>query len=319
MGYNNVYALDHLRDRLLIDTGPDYDGARAILSAELERPPTLVVATHAHLDHAGLGCWWQAQGVPVALGERDFGTARVGAARFSEAPEWKAFLAFVAASGAPEDVQAETVVGLERSRDRGRAQSAPGGYSPSTDGRWPTALRYESFEPARTVADEERLLGGTVTVIVSPGHTPGNLVLTVPTEGWLFSGDQLLPGITPTPAIQWEPGSAERFASLPLFFRSMQHLAAMDYTHCFPGHGEPFENVAEVIALNIAQIDQRTEKVYDVVRLGPGTLYAICEALYPRALRRRFWPIVATVQGHLDILEEDGRVLSAEGQYHVVA
>ncbi len=318
MSYNNVYALDHLGGRLLIDTGPDYDGAKALLVTEFARTPDLVIATHAHLDHAGLGGWWQSRGVPTAIGLRDVATARVGSARFQETPEWDAFVEFVEASGAPSEVQAETFAGLERSRARGRAQSEPGAYAPSADGKWPTALRFDPFVPARSVVDGEDLLGGAATVFASPGHTPGNLVVTVPSEGWLFSGDQLLPGISPTPAIQWEPGSHARFASLPRFSQSMRRLATMEFTRCFPGHGEPFDNVAELIANNLAQIDQRTEKVFEAIRAASGTLYPICEALYPRAVRRRFWQIVATVQGHLDILVEEGRIIQADGQYQAV-
>lgn len=307
MGYNNVYALDGDGGRLQIDTGPDYRGARELLSGEVRPPPALVVATHAHQDHAGLGRWWQSLGVPVAMGQRDLPAARAGGRRFGREQEWNGFHEILRTSGAPDAVQAEMRAGLERSRSRGEQPLTPDEYVPSKDGQWPTALRYDGFDATRGIVDGEILDRGA-KVLLCPGHTPGNLVVVVEREGWLFSGDQLLPNITPTPAIQWEPGSAERFKSLLEFRRSMERLSRLQFSRCFPGHGEPFDNVAETITTNLAQIEQRNEKVLAAIREHPDTLYGLCEALYPRALRRRFWQIVATVLGHLDILEDEGAV-----------
>ena len=41
----------------------------------------------------------------------------------------------------------------------------------------------------------------------------------------------------------------------------------------------------------------------------PETVYHLAERLYPRALRRRFWQIISTIQGHLDVLAEAGQVV----------
>jgi glyoxylase-like metal-dependent hydrolase (beta-lactamase superfamily II) len=139
-------------------------------------------------------------------------------------------------------------------------------------------------------------------------------------EGWLFSGDQLLPEITPTPAIQASPlpalPHAWRFHSLPNFLDSMLRIRDLEATKCWPGHGEPFANVGDVIAENIAQIEQRTERVLAALKLhGAASAYALAADLYPRALARRFWQIVATVQGHLDLLEERALVAEDRGIY----
>jgi glyoxylase-like metal-dependent hydrolase (beta-lactamase superfamily II) len=165
------------------------------------------------------------------------------------------------------------------------------------------------------------MLPAQLPVLMCPGHTPGNLVLVDEAEGWLFSGDQLLPEITPTPAVQHlPPGQAGRgtwrFHSLPAFTRSLRELRTRDFVRCFPGHGEPFDNVQEVIDANLTQIEERTEKVAAALRnRGSCSLYALAEDLYPRALRRRFWQIIATVQGHLDLLEDGGRATVVDGDY----
>jgi predicted ArsR family transcriptional regulator len=74
--------------------------------------------------------------------------------------------------------------------------------------------------------------------------------------------------------------------------------------------------VAAVIDANLAQAEQRTERVREeLVSHSGATLYQLAEALYPRALRKRFWQIIATVQGHLDVLEEEGLAVVDAGRW----
>ncbi len=301
LAYNTVYLVEDAGQAVLVDTGPDYRGARETI-AEAIRPrrPTAVIATHGHLDHAGLGSWWQEAGVPVALGRADLpqalGHADADIDRMED---------YIRQSGAPPLVQIEAIEGLEARRRWAHDMRTSREWRPSTDGRWPTALRYPPFEPLQVIDGETGFPCG-LRALPSPGHTPGNLVAVHKEEGWLFSGDQLLPEITPTPAIQF--AGEQRFHSLPEFLASLEALRAMHLARCFPGHGQPFDNVDEVIAANLAQAESRTERLDLALRqFGESTLYSLAEHLYPRALARRFWQIISTIQGHLDVLERQGR------------
>jgi glyoxylase-like metal-dependent hydrolase (beta-lactamase superfamily II) len=311
--YNTVYLVEDGGERVLIDTGPDYRGAREEIAEAIGgRLPDLVVATHGHHDHAGLGLAWQEAGVPVALGADD--------RHFTEQPEGfaEAELAMltrlVEASGAPAGVKSEALAGLERRR--AQVRHARDGYPPAgSRPRWPTGLRFRPFTPGRLL-DGDCALPAGLSALASPGHTPGNLVVVHEGEGWLFSGDQLLPDITPTPGLQLAPASpGERFRSLPHFLRSLRRLEALSLARCFPGHGEPFDEPGGVVAANLAAIESRTERVLATLREGEATVYEIAEKLYPRALRRRFWQIVPTVIGHLDLLEARGLARCAEGKW----
>lgn len=318
LAYNSVYLIDSGGERILIDTGPDYRGARdALAVATAGTPPSLVVATHGHLDHAGLGHWWQGRGTPVALHQEDLHYAT---GRQLDDDELLALESFVRESGAPPEVEAEALAGLAARRAWARQAAKSRDYRPAgRDARWPTGLRYEPFEPARVLAGDEVELAPGVVALACPGHTPGNLVVVVPSEGWLFSGDQLLPEITPTPAIQRyqsAPGGPWRFRSLPRFLDSLRRIRELGAQRCYPGHGEPFEDVADVIDANLAQAEQRTERVREALAgHGGATVYGLAVALYPRALRKRFWQIIATVQGHLDVLEEEGRAVVDAGRW----
>lgn len=317
LAYNNVYAIHDGGELLLIDTGPDYRGAgEAILRALNGKQPTLSIATHGHLDHAGLGAWWQRRGVPVVLHAQDAHFAR-GAQASDE--EFHELACFVRACGAPPDVVAEAIASLELRFQWTREAATAEHYRPAgRDARWPTGLRYEPFTPTRWFEGEasELPLGGEF--LHMPGHTPGNGVAWFRMEGWLFSGDQLLPEITPTPGIQGahRPGQPWRLRSLPEFVASLRATRELDAARCFPGHGEPFDNVRDVIDANLAQVEQRNEKLLHLLRSNGGrTLYEVAEALYPRAVRRRFWQIIATVQGQLDLLEDSGAAVRSEGTW----
>ncbi|MFN0094341.1 MAG: MBL fold metallo-hydrolase [Dehalococcoidia bacterium] len=305
--YNTAYAVDDGESLVLVDTGPDYAGAFDSLLDRLPRLPDLVVATHAHVDHAGLGHWWQERGVPVAVGQAD--APLTLAPQFRAADEVQAMVDWVASIGAPATEVEDAAAGLWRRRDAALAQRGRDSYPQhGSNPRWPTGLRFEPFHAARTLTDGEQLPCG-LTVLASPGHTPGNLVLVHRAEGWLFSGDQLLPDITPTPAVQFRSGQwDQRFPSLPAFLASLARLQGEDVTRCFPGHGAPFDDAQDAIALNIAQIEQRTAKVRDeLASAGPATVYGLAERMYRRALQRRFWQITSTLQGHLDLLEARGQ------------
>jgi glyoxylase-like metal-dependent hydrolase (beta-lactamase superfamily II) len=321
LAYNTVYVVDGGTERILVDTGPDFRGARETLeSAVAGRLPDMVVATHGHLDHAGLGRYWQSRGVPVALGREDWRLA--AAPQFDDPAEFRAFVGFVEGAGAPPEVVGEVLAGIEARREWARRAAVALEYPQAGRGsRWPTGLRFEPFTPDLAIANGARIGEGGLRALSCPGHTPGNVVLADESEGWLFSGDQLLPGITPTPAIQAAPaGSAHwRYRSLPAFVSSLRRLRGLHVRRCFPGHGEPFDGAIDVIDSNLAAIEQRTDRVLAELRSeGPATLYGVCERIYPRAVRLRFWQIAATIQGHLDLLEERGAIRTSDGLFEAV-
>jgi glyoxylase-like metal-dependent hydrolase (beta-lactamase superfamily II) len=319
LAYNNVYMVDAGGEPVLVDTGPDYRGAWETIEAWLDgRMPSQVLVTHGHHDHASLGAAWQRAGVPVAVGAGDERLVRGPQLQSDE--ELAAFTRFVAESGAPEHVRKEAVASLVQRRAWALRAAQSHEYPPAgKGGRWPTGLRYEPFEPGAMPT-----AAGGVEAVASPGHTPGNHVFVVGEQGWLFSGDQLLPEITPTPSIQAraEPDWTGdwRFQSLPEFAGSLERIRTLGLVRCYPGHGEPFDDVDRALAQNLGVIERRTERVLAALReRGPATLFGLTERIYPRGAGRRFWQVVATVQGHLDLLEARGEASRLEGGWTATA
>lgn len=312
LGDNTAYLVRRGGARLLVDAGPDYAGAWETLRDALGgEAPDAVVATHGHHDHAGLGARWRAANIPVWLGAAD--------APLTERPllqsdaEVAALLAWAGGTGAPPATLAYVRERIAARREAARlAAEAPD--HPAGDGRWPTGLRYPPFRASALVDGDAEVAG--VELLAAPGHTPGNLVLAVREEGWLFSGDQLLPRVDPLPAIQFtaEGGRLARFPTLPRYAASLERLADGGFTRCFPGHGQPFDGATEAIAEALGRIERRCARVRESLRRdGPATVHALCERLYPRAASRRWWQTASTVQGQLDLLESRGDATARAG------
>ena len=312
LGDNTVHLVRRGGARLLVDTGPDYAGAWEALGGGLAGDlPDVVVATHGHRDHAGLGRRWQEAGVPVWLGKAD---GPLTARPLLQSPaEAAAMRAWAEGTGAPTETMAHVRARIASRRESARRAAESAEY-PEDGGRWPTGLRYPPFEADRLVDGDGEAAG--VEVVAAPGHTPGNLVLAVREEGWLFSGDQLLPNVDPLPAIQFvaEGEGLRRVPSLAHFAASLERLADGGFTRCFPGHGEPFGGAGEAIAGALGRIERRCERVRGSLHeAGPASVYDLCARLYPRATERRFWQTASSVQGQLDLLASRGEAREAGG------
>lgn len=307
---------------MLVDAGPDYAGAWDTLrEAVAVRLPDVVVTTHGHSDHAGLGSQWQAAGVPVVLHAADH--FMVTNPRLSQDWEWRVFEDYVSTTGAPAPLQADVLSHLRKRGDEAKeAANNTVHAAPDSSGHWPTGIRMTPYQPDDISVASETLAAAGVELVACPGHTPGNAVVAVQEEGILFSGDQLLPDITPTPGVQAaapRKGVAPtRLRSLPAFVRSLEALDVRAWSRCYPGHGPEFADVRGRIAENLRGIEERSEKVRRALRQrGPSSVYDVSMELYPRALGRRFWQIIATVQGNLDLLEDMGEATVCSGVYEV--
>ena len=313
LGDNWIYALVPPPDRrgdglLLIDAGPDYEGAWEILDAQLQAAGysvadvRSVAITHAHLDHCGLATRWQRQGARIAgaATERERFAEGENVSRY-QTPE---VLRFFAQCGvAPQR--------LERFQAARRTAATRPPDRAATRAPWSGPLRASPFRPDLVLDDGDSVGVGTrtVTFVACPGHTPGNGVFFDPSSGVLFSGDQLLPHLTPNPGIHFQNG--ERLRSLPAFSRSLERLRELDARHLYPGHGEHTPAVTEVVDRTARHHRRRQERLRRFLRDGPLTPYEALEKFFPHLPDARLWQAMAEVVGHLDALLERGEAVEA--------
>jgi hydroxyacylglutathione hydrolase len=97
---------------------------------------------------------------------------------------------------------------------------------------WPGFGPYESYEADETVSGGERLelAGLAIDVLFTPGHSPGHVTYSIPSERALFSGDVLFEGSIGRTDL---PGG-----DAPTLFRSIATLveAFPPETTVYPGH-----------------------------------------------------------------------------------
>lgn len=143
--------------------------------------------------------------------------------------------------------------------------------------------------------------------IATPGHTKGHMIFQDREKGLVFTGDHVLPTITPS--IGFELGPWE----LPLdnFLRSLALLQHDDAQQMLPAHGPTGGSVGQRARELLAHHDHRFEQIITVVGdLGPCTGVAVAGALTWTRRDRAFSTLddfnqmVATCEtmAHLDVL-----------------
>lgn len=241
LGHTLVHLLDTDRGPVLIDTGWDdptsWDtltaglGSLGVSVAEIHG----VVITHHHPDHHGLsGQVRDASGAWIAMHAADSTVVR--RTREAEPGLWLDYLADkLARAGAP-DAHIEP---LRAARASGRMRTLSG-------------LR--AALPDREIVPGELLdlAGRRLRAIWTPGHTPGHVCLHLeethpanrPGNGRLFSGDHLLPEITPHIGLYEDPDDTTVTDPLGDYLDSLERIGRLAPAEVLPAHQYAFPDAA---------------------------------------------------------------------------
>jgi glyoxylase-like metal-dependent hydrolase (beta-lactamase superfamily II) len=261
LGHVNCYAMEDHNGFTVMDPGlpgeesfADLEAAFARADIPLKRVHTVVV-THSHPDHFG-------------------GAARLRAHSNAEVVTHRAFrLVWDALDGA--DDEPDALAELDPSGDAPRLvhpfdRPTPWGgatFQPmDADHRSRVIenMRNPFSRPRPTVrldeADTIQMGGRRFVAMHTPGHTQDHLCLYDPESGVLFSGDHVLPTITP------HIGGMDYDAD-PLndYFESLRRVQAIPGINTvLPAHGQPFHNLG-------ARVDEIIEHhIERLARLGAG-------------------------------------------------
>jgi glyoxylase-like metal-dependent hydrolase (beta-lactamase superfamily II) len=287
----------YLAGRTLVDPGPESERAWTTLVEELDgqglAPEDVerVLITHPHPDHFGLANRLGGLGAEVCAS----GPAADIVADFGGRLEYEQsyFVPYLERHGVPTET-AGTVAELPQAFLE---------YAPDV-------------ETDRVLSEGETVPtdAGEVDVLEVEGHAPGELVFTFGEDGTRGAvvGDHVLPDITPNPLLQPpETEGGERPRVLPAYNRSLERLQEEGFDRVLPGHREvvtaPNDRIDEMLAAH----ERRTENVYELVD-GPTTAVEVMEGLFDDLPATEVFSGMSEAIGHLDVLEERGRVTSRE-------
>lgn len=241
----NSYVIQTPSHALILDTGFRREECRKALwggirALGLDLSKAALFLTHLHADHTGLVWDFVEQNIPVYMGRREKEYLDKLAARMLYGQLVPDFIP----AGFPPDQLAQAKKYNQRND-----------YAPAPN------------FPVKTVEDgqEFNLDGYKLKVICTPGHTPGHMVLYLPEQRLLFSGDHILFDITPN-ITAWP----EIPDSLSDYTTSLQAIQKLPIQAVFPAHREVGRDIGRRIDELIEHHGQRLNEIYQTVRSHPG-------------------------------------------------
>jgi glyoxylase-like metal-dependent hydrolase (beta-lactamase superfamily II) len=122
--------------------------------------------------------------------------------------------------------------------------------------------------PDRLIEDADELIvqGRRLHAVHTPGHTRGHLCFVEPTLGLLFSGDHLLPRISPNIAADRSP----EVDALGDYLNSLDRVAALDVDEVLPAHEWRYRGHSERVRELKALHARRLAELLSVVGDNPG-------------------------------------------------
>jgi glyoxylase-like metal-dependent hydrolase (beta-lactamase superfamily II) len=297
LGNTNVYLMRDKNGCTLVDTGWPTQETLDVLIRELGtiavslQDITSIVITHDHRDHFGLaGKIKELSNAQIIMHDTEAYYIKEERRRIAT-QTWGDWLS---ANGLPEEDRLAL-----RNRNWGEGD----------DYKW-------RVEPDRTVQDGDKLaIGcGDIEVIWTPGHSLEHICLYDQARKILFSGDHMLPVITP------HVGSDPNSATNPLgnYIDSLKKIEQHDVDLILPGHEHVFKNIGERVQQILEHHEQRVEDLLNVLGSEEKAAYQIASKMTwvdvsgvvlgeNLALPQQVGAMGETL-AHLEFLQMEGRV-----------
>lgn len=246
----NVYLIDTGKHIILVDTGMDRSALGRILPHLDELKPDYVFLTHMHIDHIGNAMEISRKyGSRIIIGSGDYTRIR----HIQEDPDFfrRMLSQLFMESGVPQSI----------------SESITGSHSLIEN-----LKSYEEFKPDIMVEGTFRIQGG-VLAVANPGHSPGSISLLLEDEDSIFTGDHILPGITPN--ISFYDYETD---SLGDYLESLKETGKLDLNLVYPGHREPFSGLKERCDAILNHHMRRLNEVCEILK-RPSTAYMVASAM----------------------------------------
>lgn len=294
----NAYAIAASDGITLIDPGWASETSESVLFDALKTlgggPGDVrrILVTHQHWDHYSLGVKWRDEyGIELMLGREE----RHSIESFNEVdgvhPVQVGLLVEAGAAALATDI---------------------------------AQLEWEPYERGVAFAPPDRWLDGgeqldcgssSITVRATPGHTRGHIVFEDAAHGLIFTGDHLLPRITPSIAFERRP------EQLPLrsYLNSLRLLLDLPDATMLPAHGSTEHNTHLRAAELIAHHRDRLDVIADLISAGNSTSFEVSSKMLWTRHERTLDELdivhrmtaILEVKSHLDLLAAQGALTSA--------
>lgn len=303
----NVYAIEDGDGIVLVDAGWALGDSRTHLEQGLAAighdlgSVRRVLVTHIHRDHYEQAVVLQRElGAQIALGEGE----RPSLERLLEPPEdddhpMGRMLRLAGAQPLLEELREAA----QRDGDR--------------DGPLASLPDHWLGDGSVVELDERRL-----AVLHTPGHTRGHVVFADHDAGLLFSGDHVLPHITPSIGLQPAPVDSP----LGDYLASLALVRGMEDLRMLPAHGPVRPTTHDRIDELLAHHEDRLRASWKAVADGRATTYDVARALPWTRRERAFDDLdifnrmlaVNETAAHLDVLvrRDDMGVVEVHGVRH---
>ena len=265
--YTLVYVVETQEGYVLIDAGENTDKGFHVFQQELTKAritPSdikLIVITHGHSDHAGLANRIkELTGARLAMHRLDTNGGEFSRRMGNLMNNRDAALRWAHRSGIPESEMEDD------SSPRGHARS----HGHDTD--WRASIPKVDW---LLEGGEELVEGSGLWTIWTPGHSAGHLCFHDQKRHLLFSGDHVLPTITPHVSLY--PGDEGN--PLALFLKAHRQLRDLDVQRVHPAHEYSFPGLRQRVDQILEHHDERMNEVLAQVQDYPKTAYQISSGI----------------------------------------
>jgi glyoxylase-like metal-dependent hydrolase (beta-lactamase superfamily II) len=157
-------------------------------------------------------------------------------------------------------------------------------------------------------------------VIWTPGHSPGHICLYEPNHKILFTGDHILPTITPNVSIHTQTHGSP----LGDYMRSLEKLEHLDVKYVLPAHEFDTKDLPKRIREIEAHHEERLEEMLNCVDRGGSTAWEVAGRVkWATGMLADFEPFmqraaVGETLAHLEYMFEQGqlsKVMRGPGLY----
>ena len=288
VGPVNVYLIEE--DPLtLIDAGPRTDEAIEALKSGLARlgyrltDIKRVVISHAHADHYGLArLIVEESGAAAYIHAWD-------APAVSPSTDYTAYGRILSEVGVPAQVIDRMRAGYEKFL----------GFANPLD-------KVECLEDGDEILFERESL----TVVHTPGHTPGSMCLVRTSNRLVFASDTVLKNITPNPMLSPDPiDGRRRFQSLGEYLVSLARIRSLAPTVLKGGHGGDVTDFDEHFHRLYRFTESRQLKLLSLIPRSGVTGWDAASLLFPDADGYHRFLAVSETVAHLDYAVAENRLV----------